>query len=87
MDVGGEIPFVQANGEAVASVNIGVPALNDPNVRQVELFVLKDATEFDCAKLKIANVSTTACQFLTERQEDGLHVSVKRMSGCMLIFR
>ena len=85
--VGGEIPFVQANGEAVASVNVSVPALNDPNVRQVELFVLKDVTAFDCTKLQIANVSAAACTFLTEQQDDGLHVSVKRMSGCVLIFR
>lgn len=85
--VGGEIPFAQVSGAAVDSIDIRVPALGDPNTRLVELFVLKDVTTFDCSKIHLAYVSAAACKFLTEQKEDGLHISVKRISGCMLIFR
>lgn len=85
--VGGEVPFAKPTGEAVDSIDVSVAALDDPATKQVELFVLTGVTAFDCTKLHVVNAGSGTSRFLTDLREDGLHVSFKRVFGCVLIFK
>ena len=85
--VGGEVPFAKPDGTAVDSIDISVAALDDPATKLVELFVLSGVAAFDCTKLHVVNAGSGTCRFLTDLRDDGLHVSYKRVSGLVLIFK
>ena len=85
--VGGEVPFAKPDGAAVDSIDVSVAALDNPATKLVELFVLTDVTAFDCTKLHVVNAGPGTSRFLTDLRDDGLHVSYKRVSGLVLIFK